>query len=162
MPELTRAAATAYLDNVPAITLLNPWAHAITHLGKDVENRGWPAPDVVRRILIHAGKGWDEHCDLDVDDVTTSAIVAVADVVGMCGRARRGVACSCGRWARPDQFHWYLGNVLVLPEPVDGVSGARRLWYPQPGVVTRVARQVLMAWSLAAAPGVAGRAVVSS
>lgn len=45
-----------------ALTLIRPWPYAIFHLGKSVENRGWPPPDKVigQRIAIHAGKKWDE------------------------------------------------------------------------------------------------------
>ena len=43
------------------LTLKQPWAFAITYLGKRVENRVW-APNPAKlplRVMIHAGKGWD-------------------------------------------------------------------------------------------------------
>lgn len=43
---------------VPALTLINPWAHLIVHHGKDVENRTWMPPQGVDWLFIHAGKGW--------------------------------------------------------------------------------------------------------
>ncbi len=44
-----------------ALTLWRPWPYAIFHLGKRVENRGWPFPvDMIgQTIAIHAGKKWD-------------------------------------------------------------------------------------------------------
>lgn len=45
-----------------AITLIQPWAMAITYLGKRVENRTWrpPAAAIGMPLAIHAGKGFDE------------------------------------------------------------------------------------------------------
>jgi hypothetical protein len=42
---------------VKALTLHAPWAHAVAHLGKDIENRTWrpPASVIGTRIAIHAG-----------------------------------------------------------------------------------------------------------
>lgn len=42
-----------------ALSIRQPWAWAILHAGKDVENRVWKLPEHMRgkRILIHAGKG---------------------------------------------------------------------------------------------------------
>ena len=37
------------------LSVLNPWAHAIIHLGKDVENRTWKT-NYRGPLLIHAGK----------------------------------------------------------------------------------------------------------
>jgi len=49
-----------------ALTLLPPWSHAVTWLGKRCENRKLPIPDGLlgQRIAIHAGatlpKGWND------------------------------------------------------------------------------------------------------
>ncbi len=47
-----------------ALTVKQPWAWAICHAGKDVENRGWPIPpklleDGPVRVALHAGKAMD-------------------------------------------------------------------------------------------------------
>jgi len=42
-----------------AISIRQPWAYAIIHLGKDVENRTWKT-DFRGRVLIHAGKIFDK------------------------------------------------------------------------------------------------------
>ena len=41
------------------LSIQQPWAWAILHGGKDIENRDWPTP-VRGRILIHAGKKFDK------------------------------------------------------------------------------------------------------
>jgi len=41
---------------VKALTVRQPWAWAIFHAGKDVENRTWPT-GFRGRLLIHAAKG---------------------------------------------------------------------------------------------------------
>ena len=45
-----------------ALTLIQPWAFAIEHLGKPVENRTWPPPRTLigQRFCIHAGKSIDD------------------------------------------------------------------------------------------------------
>jgi hypothetical protein len=44
-----------------ALTLKQPWAFAVAELGKNIENRKWPAPPKIvgQRIAIHAGLSWD-------------------------------------------------------------------------------------------------------
>ena len=45
-----------------ALTVIQPWAWAIAHAGKRVENRTWGPPrDVIgQRIAIHAGRRLDD------------------------------------------------------------------------------------------------------
>lgn len=43
---------------IPALSIRQPWAWAILHAGKDVENRTWPTR-WRGRVLIHAGKAFD-------------------------------------------------------------------------------------------------------
>ncbi|MGW3888906.1 hypothetical protein ACWD69_09465 [Micromonospora chokoriensis] len=134
-----------------AITLKNPWAHLIAHCGKDVENRSWMPHDAVNTLLIHAGKGWadrDEwiwmpHTLPTVDDVSTSAIVAVVDLAFACNTSRYSdtVRCRCGEWAMPGQCHWKLTNVVALPEPVPA-TGRQGLWRPTPDQRAAVARSL--------------------
>lgn len=37
-----------------ALSLTQPWAHAVVHLGKRVENRDWPGCSFRGPFLIHA------------------------------------------------------------------------------------------------------------
>jgi hypothetical protein len=39
-----------------ALSIRQPWAHAVLHLGKDVENRDWRYPPTHRgAVIVHAG-----------------------------------------------------------------------------------------------------------
>ena len=42
---------------LPALSVMQPWPHAMFHLGKDCENRTWNLPERFfgRIVLIHAG-----------------------------------------------------------------------------------------------------------
>lgn len=134
------------LTRIPALTLINPWAHLICHAGKRVENRTWSPPVSVKRLLIHAGRAFDldEMHDrhLHREDVTIGAIVAIADLLGSCHARPSRQTCDCDpQWARPDQCHWLLGDVTVLPEPVP-CRGYQGLWFPEPIIRGAVARQL--------------------
>lgn len=52
-------------STIRALTLRQPWAFAILHLGKSVENRSWKPPRSVigKRIAIHAGLTLDQPGD---------------------------------------------------------------------------------------------------
>lgn len=139
---------TIDLTGVPALTLLNPWAHLIAHDTKRVENRTWLPPESLTRLLIHAGKGWDDDGGWrslapDIAGVQPSAVVAVADLAHACTISRYvdQVACDCGPWAMPGQYHWALANVRTLPEPVL-CSGRLGLWRPAPDIIAAVAEQL--------------------
>jgi hypothetical protein len=142
------------LTHARALTLLNPWAWAITNAGKRIENRSWPIPRGLQRVLIHAGAGWDRDAETFISGlgfelpalnlITTSAIVAIADLNGVCRDTvdRPRATCRCGDWAAAGQYHWQLGRVTVLADPVRVPRGAQRTWAPAPEFVSAIARQV--------------------
>jgi hypothetical protein len=141
------------LSGVPALTLLNPWGHLIAHGGKNIENRTWSPPRSVKRLLIHAGKGWDAEAiprahTIPQSSVATSAIVAVVEVVRVCDLSRwtTDLRCACNEWAAAGQNHWWLGSVRALPVPVP-CSGRQRLWAPPLSVVAAVDDQLEQAVS---------------
>jgi hypothetical protein len=135
---------------VRALTLKNPWAHAMVHWGKRVENRNWaPKGGTVGRLLIHAGRGWDDLAGpwlgsyghrAQRSEVVTSAIVAVTSVVSVCDRTvgPDNRPCGCGMWAANGQFHWRLGDVRVLEEPIPVRKGRLGLWIPVDEILTAV------------------------
>ncbi len=129
-------------DDVRALTLLNPWAHAIAHEGKTVENRSWMPPEGIDRFLIHAGKGWDEFAELPGADrwpVQAGAIVAVVDLLFACGDSP---LCGCDpQWAMGDQKHWNLKLVHTLKTPVP-CRGALGLWRPTRDLIEAVRTDV--------------------
>ena len=79
-------------DPLYALTLRHPWAFAITHLGKDVENRIWRPPEHLlgQRIAIHGGvipKGQGlVECETDVEYILDEIITM--DYQG-CSKDRR-------------------------------------------------------------------------
>jgi hypothetical protein len=130
-----------------ALTLRHPWAHAIAHLGKDIENRTWePSPNVLAAgelFAIHAGKRpprtvkamaevqdavvWMLEQGIYVEAThtilrmteTASAVVAIARYVGC-------TTYSTSPWfAGP--VGWQLEDVVTLVTPVP-CRGAQGLW----------------------------------
>lgn len=113
-----------------ALTIRQPWAGAIAHQTKRVENRSWklPAKHHGARILIHAGAERDKHAtvygpNLDVH----SAIVAIATLAD-CHWSDDGTCC--GPWGEENVYHWVLADVTALPEPILDVRGKLGIWAP--------------------------------
>ena len=130
-----------------ALTVKNPWAWAIIHGGKDVENRSRPTK-YRGHIFIHAGKGWSyegqeflqqkrtpfgfQAFPLDewqrpelIGKVIGSVEVTDCHHSEDCGKFSKTGACS--EWAMKDHYHWVLENPepLALPFPMQGKLG---LW----------------------------------
>lgn len=116
-----------------ALTLKQPWAYAVTHLGKRVENRTWAPPRSIvgHDIAIHAGKSIERDSvrNLAADGYqlperyVTGAIVAVATVTGYCTDAD----------VMDADDEWYVGPVGWKLECVRRVrpyccNGALGLW----------------------------------
>lgn len=140
------------LAHVPAITIHQPWATAISHGGKNIENRSWRPPGHIHHLLIHAGKSWDvagvrllrEAARVDLLEraiFIRGAIVALAELAAVCDLGARHSRCDCGPWAVKGQYHWRLTNVRALPEPVPA-RGTQRLWRPPTAVLAAVHNQL--------------------
>jgi hypothetical protein len=138
-----------------ALTVKNPWAWAIIHAGKDVENRSRPTSHR-GRLYIHAGKGYASDAlkfpafsTLDLDfDVTGETrrgidvrglVIGTVDVID-CHSARdcwTGWEAKdgetheerCSEWAMEDHYHWVLADPrpLATPFPARGQLGIWRL-----------------------------------
>ena len=123
-----------------ALSIRQPWAWAILHLGKDIENRAWAANNPARRFrgefLIHASSGmtraeYREFLDVLVEITaarpfsSTVPVPAFADLPrgGIVGRAR--VVDVVTHHASP-WFFGPLGLVLadVAPLPFRPRKGA--------------------------------------
>jgi hypothetical protein len=125
-----------------ALTVRQPWAGAIAHQTKRVENRTWklPAKHEGARILIHAGAQLDRHAQVHGEHLDVySAIVAVATITG-CHFDDGNQVC-CSYWAQPNLYHWELSDVVTLPKPVPA-SGALGFWTPDDDVLAAVQRQI--------------------
>ena len=128
------------------LTVRQPWAHAIVHGGKDVENRVRNVAGAYRGpVAIHAAQAWDdqaswnaamstlaeameEHAD-GWDDVR-GAIIGVVDLVGahvvqqshagtnVCFDSTTPTGEICSPWANAyDEFPAHRGYHLVLANP---------------------------------------------
>ena len=121
-------------DGVRVLTVRQPWAWAIIHGGKDVENRSWPTKHR-GALLIHAGSAFERDGYETVkrlaarppppaDEFVHGAIIGVAELVDC-------VRDSNSEWAVPGQWHWCLrsqGPVESFP-----CSGKLGLWRPPAG-----------------------------
>lgn len=124
-----------------ALTIRQPWAGAIAHQTKRVENRTWklPAKHEGARILIHAGAQPDRNAQVYGEHLDVySAIVAVATITG-CHRSDEWQCC--GYWAFEKAYHWTLADVIALPEPVPS-KGALGFWTPDDAVLVAVEAQL--------------------
>ncbi|MFE9372298.1 hypothetical protein ACFYM2_21360 [Streptomyces sp. NPDC006711] len=124
-----------------ALTIKQPWAGAIVHQTKRVENRTWKLPARMHgaRILIHAGAQrnrwatvYGPHLDV------YGAIVGAATLTG-CHFASDADIC-CSEWAFPSTYHWTLDDVVALPEPVPA-KGALGFWTPTEDVLAAAQQQ---------------------
>lgn len=130
------------------ITLAQPWAYAITHLGKRIENRVWQT-SYHGELAIHAGlsKGspWrDDYSELAArypdlppfGELTRGAIVATCLLIFVRQADPPGQDRSvweCGPYC------WILGNVHVLDRPLPWV-GAQGLRDLPEDVIRRIER----------------------
>ena len=128
-----------------ALTVKQPWAAAIAHGPKRIENRSKPIPPahLGTTILIHAGAAEDDNA-LPADMVRQwprhyRAIVAVATLAG-CHQATKPHCCA--PWGFPDTWHWELEDVRPLPYPPRPVRGQLGLWTVDDDVLAAVQRQV--------------------
>lgn len=135
-----------------AITVQQPWAHAIIHLGKNVENRtrlGTWKPAVGERVAIHAGKRLSQRGVETIPSLVYmptdwwSRIVprmplgAILGTATLAGLHQEEGGC-CRPWGEPsyiehggtkrvDIVHLALTDPIPLGEPID-CRGALGLW----------------------------------
>lgn len=111
-----------------ALTVRQPWAWAIVHAGKDVENRTWrPPPAIIgQRIIIHAGKEIDQTAPPYGGE---QALVVRGAFLGTVTVADAHLASTChglcSVWATvPTRevgcWHWELADPYAWPNPVPG------------------------------------------
>ncbi|POM22921.1 hypothetical protein BTM25_51270 [Actinomadura rubteroloni] len=131
-----------------AISVQQPWAFAIARGGKPVSNQ--PVPTAYRGpLLVHASMRVDlKACDSPLVQsagwnprdplATIGAVIAVAELTGVCASAARGLGvCRCGPWADDDAYHWQLGDVRPLPRPIVAL-GRTDLWEPTATLIAEV------------------------
>ncbi len=110
-----------------AISVRQPWAYAIMHRGKDIENKPMRT-DYRGPILIHASLTVESRearkLKLDPDGLPTGVIIGVVEIFDC---VRNGRLYS--KWAIPGWWHWRLRNprVLARPIPFKGKLGFMRV-----------------------------------
>jgi len=127
-----------------ALSIRQPWVHAILNSGKDVENRSWqssfrgwialhscakPSRDArfPRGILIP-----------DLDTLDYSAICGVAKLADMATKSR---SKWFGRTREYVNYGWVLANVIPLKTPIP-CKGSLGLWNVPPVALRKIKRQL--------------------
>jgi hypothetical protein len=134
------------INAVPKVlTIRQPWAHAIVHMGKDVENRSWRA-NYKGPLLIHASAYQEKDPRGRLEDamgrplskklpepLPTGSIVGVAELFDY-------VKDAPGRWAQKGFWHWRLRKVRpIKPVPCTGRLG---LWTPPKAILRKLPKWV--------------------
>lgn len=129
------------------LTVRQPWAWAIIHGGKDVENRTRNIAGPYRGpVAIHAGLGVSsEAFDFNAlmqgqrrRSFEHGAVVGVVDLASVhhCSDHGRNEADRCSRWAMADHWHLALANARpIAPIPAKGRLG---LWYPDRDLLPQI------------------------
>ena len=122
-----------------AFTIKQPWAWAIAHAGKTIENRDWRTYQR-GTIAIHAGAAWHWDRQLprgiaqpDDSEIHFSAIIAIADLVDCVDHAR-------SKWFG-GPFGFVLDNIRPLKKPVP-CKGALSFWHVPSAQVNAIRRQL--------------------
>ena len=143
-----------------ALSIQQPWVHAILCEGKDIENRSWQR-NFRGWLAIHASAKPRRDArfprGITVPDLGTldySAICGVARLVDIIPKSR-------SKWFyRPDDgtinFGWVLADITALKTPIP-CKGALGLWELPPQVVRAIRRQLpklrFDEWTIWAHPG---------
>lgn len=118
-----------------ALTLKHPWAFAIAHWGKRIENRTWKPPKslIGKRFAIHGGKVPTSRADLEgvrhqfnslveefgLQKYRVNGDITLRDVM------TPGIVCTA--ILDGSGYGWILSNVIVIAEPIP-IKGAQGLW----------------------------------
>lgn len=150
-----------------ALTVRQPWAWAIVHGGKDVENRSRNIAGTYRGpVAIHAGLAFDTDYDLSLlarlvptwdapvttfdpwqhrPDGVRGAVIGVADLTDAhvsidCWNPSEQKDDHCSPWAMPGH-HLVLANPRPLARPIPW-RGALGLWTVPDELEARIWEQV--------------------
>jgi len=128
-----------------ALSIKQPWIHAILHEGKDIENRAWKR-DFSGWLALHASAKFDPDAEFprgihfpDRYSLDYSAICGVARVVDIVTKSR-------SKWFwRPEDgsisYGWVLAEVIALKSPIP-CKGALGLWEVSRKDFRRLQRQL--------------------
>ncbi len=155
-------------DQLRVLTVRQPWAWAIIHGGKDVENRTRNiAGDYRGPVAIHAAREWDDalfvvpqHPALhealvrarqelpsysalqQLLDDQRGHVIGVVDLVDVHVRVPGDQYTKwCSPWAEPDHFHLVIENPRPLAKAVPA-RGFLSLWRPDEALAAAIWEQV--------------------
>jgi hypothetical protein len=146
-----------------ALTVRQPWAWAIIHGGKDVENRTRNIAGAYRGpIAIHAGLAPFEQHNMASEahkaahgsevptEIVFGAVIGVVDLVEVHHADKDGLHCSglgdrdawwCSPWADVAAWHLRLSNPRRLAKPIPA-KGRLGLWTLPDDVAAEVERAI--------------------
>ncbi|MFE9334885.1 hypothetical protein [Streptomyces sp. NPDC006925] len=132
-----------------ALSIRQPWAAAIAHGPKRVENRSWFAT-YRGPLLLHSSKTLDRTAMrhplispiLRGLPLETGAVVGVAQLVDW----HRDDG-ECTPWSFPGHHHLVLEEVTPLSLPVPVAQGALQLWTPSEELLEQVRIQLDERWT---------------
>ena len=105
---------------LPAISIRQPWAWAILHAGKDVENRTWPLSKryMNKPILLHVGKRIEREDVIHLLHLGFSVPenLETGGIVGLIVFSGYGYD-SNSQWAAMDQCNWRIDTQRTKPLP---------------------------------------------
>lgn len=128
-----------------ALSIKQPWVHAILHEGKDLENRskrtsrrGWIA--LHASATAHKEAKFPKRLRLpELEEKDYSAILGLARIVDVVDKSR-------SPWFyRPEDgsviYGWVLEEVIALPEPIP-CKGKLGLWAVAPADLRKIKKQL--------------------
>ncbi len=144
-----------------ALTVQQPWAWAIVHGGKTVENRTRNLVGSYRGLVaVHAGLREDlsalddpvlwralfPHGELrplaDPKPLDTlGAVLGVVDLVSVHHETDHGPSAPCSPWGQRGTWHLQMANPRPLADPIPA-KGRLGLWTPDSVLLDRIREQV--------------------
>ena len=111
-----------------ALSVQQPWAYAILHLGKNVENRSWllPSKHLGVPILLHTGKNIDKgaydaliHAGFQLPPLKELPVGGIVGsiVFSHCDRVSESF------WAGSGLYHWHIKTKKTKILPFVSVPG---------------------------------------
>lgn len=120
----------------PVISIRQPWAWAILHAGKDVENRTWNIPRkyLNRPVLIHAGRSLDKEGYIFLENFEACPLIEMpmGGIVGACIFAGENIRSRMfSPWRAEGQNQWAIERAWSVPfHPCRGQLGFFQVDYP--------------------------------
>ena len=113
-----------------ALSVKQPWAWAIMHAGKDVENRRRRV-NVRGTIAIHASASPPSEADFEeLEELVGRPVPRTLPIGCVLGtvEVKDCVEDSPSKWAQGGSFHWVLGDAKPLDKPIPA-KGAVGFWH---------------------------------